>query len=113
MEGQTSIAGQILGLYDRGYAPKEISLQLKLSLKRVRSTLRQATNRGLDSRRLFEVHEMCMEMLSLLRELVAQKRHNAVPARMRALEKQGLPQMLGAAIERRGATEPAATDTRS
>jgi hypothetical protein len=107
MEPQpVSIAGQILSLYDRGFSQGEIAKELRLPIGRVRATIKQAQSRSLDSRRLFEVSEMLIEALALLRELVSEHRQREAAKRWRTIQRD-LPQMLGRAIE---ATTPATTD---
>lgn len=99
----SSIAGQIISLYDQGYAAalivKELS-HLHVTIDRVRRTIRASTNSSMDSRRLFEVWEANIEMLALLRELVATKRQASAASRMRNIEKRDLPAKLGNALTR-------------
>ena len=52
----TSTASQIIMLYDQGYTQKQIAQQLRIPEHRVRYAIKQATMKGADSRRLFEVH---------------------------------------------------------
>ena len=106
MDNPVSIAGQILSLRDRGYSVAEIVAELKsrpglgkLSPDRVRSTIRQAESRSLDSRRLFEVYEAVLESLAILREIRGMDPAK-VSARMHTIEKRDLPMKLGAAIDR-------------
>ena len=106
VDNPISIAGQILSLRDRGYSAAEIVAELrsrpglgKLSLDRVRSTIRQAESRSLDSRRLFEIHELAIEAVAILREIRGMDPAK-VAARMRTIEKRDLPMKLGAAIDR-------------
>ena len=100
MDNPVSIAGQILSLRDRGWAAKEIALELKIPAARVNATIRQANSRSMDSRRLFEVHEMLLECLGLLREFATERRQRVAQSRMRAIEKRDLPMKLGSAIDR-------------
>ena len=99
MDNPISIAGQILSLRDRGWTAEQIALELKIPRGRVNSTLRQASSRSMDSRRLFEVQEMCLEILAILREIRGMD-PSKVSARMRTIEKRDLPMKLGAAIDR-------------
>jgi hypothetical protein len=99
VDNPISIAGQILSLRDRGWAAKEIALELKIPAARVNATIRQASSRSMDSRRLFEVQEMCLEILAILREIRGMD-PSKVSARMRTIEKRDLPMKLGAAIDR-------------
>lgn len=107
MDQPVSISGQVISLYERGFTPKEIALELRISRGRVNGILRKAQSRTLDSQRIFEIHEMCLEMVGLLRELAAEKQQRAALRRARTVEKE-LPHRLGAALERltRCATSP-------
>lgn len=70
----------------------------RLTLKRVKFTIRQSTNRAVDSRRLFEIQEALIEVLGILREI-----RGIDPAklasRMRNVERE-MPRKIGAAMDR-------------
>ena len=97
MDEPTSIAGKIIMLHDSGYTPSQIALQLKVPRARVNATIRQASSRSMDSRRLFECWEMLTEALALLRQLTDKP---VIAKRMADIEKRDLPLKLGAAIDR-------------
>ena len=100
-----SIAGQILALYDVGYSAAQIVAELKsrgtsgVSLGRVQATIRQSQSRSLDSRRIFEIHEMNLQILGIVKELLAERKLKNARAHARTLEKGGLAKIVGAAIE--------------
>ncbi len=90
-----SVAGQILELHDKGYSAKEIWLELKqrpglhnLSRDRVATVLRKVKSRSLDSQRIAEVLEVCLETLALVRELVAERRQKNAAGRIRTIERE-------------------------
>lgn len=99
MDDPTSIAGKVILLRDKGYSQGEIVLELALPIGRVKGILAKANSRSLDSRRIFEIFECCLEMLSILREIRGLK-PGAVAGRMRGIEQRDMPKKLGAAIER-------------
>lgn len=93
MPEQTSFAGQVMALHEAGYSAREVWLELKaqpnngkLSLARVRDVLARNTGRGADSRRLFEVHELLLEVVSLLREMRTERQRVEAAKRMRGVE---------------------------
>ena len=94
-----SIAGQILSLRDRGWAAKEIALELKIPAARVNATIRQASSRSMDSQRLFECREILIELLGLVRDMRSEQQQRRAQPRMRRVERD-LPMKLGAAIDR-------------
>lgn len=103
-----SVSGQILTLYDAGYDQNEIHLELKsrpgmgrISKERIRSVIRQAQSRSADSRRIFEIHEMLIECLSILRELKGRGARSP-----RTIETKDLPAKLGAALDRLTGSSP-------
>ena len=79
-----------------------------LSMARVRYVLRKAETRSMDSRRLWEVHEMMVELLAIGRELLREKQRQSVASRVRQIEREGLAMKIGAAID---ATPPSAKGT--
>jgi hypothetical protein len=102
----TSLSGQIISLHDQGYSTKEIVLELRtqpglggLSEARVRYVIRKATSRSADSRRLFEIYELVLETLALVKEIASARQKSNVAQRMRGIENT-LNERLGAAIDR-------------
>lgn len=106
MDGK-STAGQVIALAERGYTRKEIALELRIPKPRVEDILRRAANKGGDSRRIFEIWEMQVEMLAILREMQTTDQAKRVGQRMRSIE-QRLPHLLGRAVEEeiRGSSPP-------
>jgi hypothetical protein len=111
-----SISGQIIELYDQGYTPQEIHLELKqrpglnhLTKSRVDSVLRQLHKRSLDSRRIFEVYEMCLEILALCREMARYAERRRTDRHVRALDKYGIAGKIGSALDAIEPVEPGKT----
>jgi hypothetical protein len=103
----TTISGQIIELNDLGYTAKEVYLEMKqrpgcgkLTQARVNAVLRQTSSRTEASRQVFEIREMMIEALAILREMRTDRQQREVAQRVRALERKDLPRKLGAAIER-------------
>ncbi len=93
-ERPASIASRILALHDTGYSAKEILLQLKgesglgkLTQSRVNAVLRQSGKRSADSRYIFEIREMLIEVLAMVREIASRKERKQIEQRMRSLER--------------------------
>jgi len=99
MDQPTSIAGQMLLFRDRGWKAKEIALELGLSVNRVQAIMRQAESRSADSRRIFEIQELVLDILAVVREIRAglQVKH---PVSRRAIELRDLPRRVGRAIDK-------------
>lgn len=94
-----TVAGQILSLDQLGYTTDEIIKQLgskgiKVGKARVRATIRRAHSKAEDSRRIFEIWEMCLRIEAHLEELRLVPREK-VEARMRAIESKELPARVG------------------
>jgi hypothetical protein len=94
MENPTSITGQILSLHEQGYSAKEILLEMKqrpgqgkLSQSRVNTVLQRETSRSADSRRIYEVYEMCLEILAATRQLLNAQMKKDLAQRMREIER--------------------------
>jgi hypothetical protein len=96
MEQPTTITGQLMALHHAGYSTEQIWRELKsrpgnsnLRFQRVAEMLAYHVGQSGDSRRLFEIHEMLVELLAIGRELVAYRRQH-IPQRMRGIEKRDL-----------------------
>src|SRR5437870_5071926 len=94
MENSTSTTGQILTLHEQGYDPKQILLEMKqhpgqgkLSQRRVNVVLQRETSRSADSRRIYEVYEMCLETLAICRELPSASKQRKLAQRIRETER--------------------------
>ena len=92
-----SDAGRVAQLRDRGYSTKQIGLELNMRPPRVNAILRKLATKSLDSRRIFEIHEMLIEVLTLLRAEASAARSKEAARMRRTLERRDLPRKLGAA----------------
>ena len=99
MDEPTSVAGQVLSFYERGWSKKEICLELKLTKGRVDGIIRKASSRSLDSQRIFACQELLLEAVAILREIRGLK-PEVIAKRMAGIEKRDLPRMVGAGIDR-------------
>ena len=95
MENPTTTTGQILSLHEQGYSAKEILLEMrqrpgqgKLSQRRVSAVLQRETSRSADSRRIYELYEMCVEILAATRQLLNAQMKKDLAQRMREIERQ-------------------------
>ena len=107
MENSTTTSGQILSLHEQGYSAKEILLEMKqrpgqgkLSQSRVNAVLHRETNRSADSRRIFELYEMCLEILTICRELLSESQKRKLAQQMREIERKRItiPSLPGKAV---------------
>ena len=98
-----SLAGRIIELKDRGWKIKEIGKELGVPYARVKETLAQARSRSMDSRRIAECHELLLEMIVSMREVVrllSDMSREQLERRMRKVEQRDLSRKLGQAVDR-------------
>jgi hypothetical protein len=94
MEQPISITGRVIDLYQRGFTDKEILLELhaqsnlgNVTLKMVKAAIARSAGRGADSRRLFEIAEMCMETLAIARQLLTVHQQRLADGKRRNIER--------------------------
>ncbi len=97
MEQPLSISGQILALYERGYSQDEILLEMRarpghknITAARVNAIIKQMTGRSADSRRISEIYELCLETLTLVREVASDAQKRRIEQQARLIEKRKL-----------------------
>jgi hypothetical protein len=94
MSQPVSVSGQVIDLYERGYSPDEIYLEVRsrpgqshVSMRRISAALRQVKSRSADSRRLYEVYEAVLETLALVRAIASDAQKKALNSQIRGIEK--------------------------